>query len=263
MKIGVCMKQVPASDSRIKIGDPSSGIDTSEVKWEINPYDEYALEAALRLVDAKVAKEVIVFTVGAKDSEARMREALARGAHRAVRVDDAALSGSDCLGIARALSAAIAAEDVSLVFAGKQAIDGDNAQVPAMVAEMLGWAQATTVTQLELEGESLKVWRSTGGGDRAVLQMSLPAVLTCDKGLNEPRYASLKGIMMAKRKKIAVQDCAALGLDAGTVGAGAALVSESAWSLPPARPAGRMVEGEPAHIAAELVRLLREEAKVL
>jgi electron transfer flavoprotein beta subunit len=189
VKIGVCLKQVPASDSRIKISDPSAGIDTSEVKWEINPYDEYALEAGLRLVDAKVATEVVIFSVGGKPAEARIREALARGAKSAVRIDDAAMAGSDCLGISRALAAAIQAEDIQLVFTGKQAIDGDNSQVPAMIAELLGWPQATTVSQFELEGETVKAWRSVGGGSRDVVQMNLPAVVSCDKGMNQPRYA--------------------------------------------------------------------------
>lgn len=263
MKIGVLLKQVPSSDEQIKIADPSAGIATGDVKWTINPYDEYAVEAALRLKEAKQATDVVLFTVGGKEVEQRIRDALAMGADSAVRLDDAAFAGSDCLGIARILAAAIKAEGVELVLAGKQAIDGDNAQVPVMVAELLDWAHVSVVTKLEVGDGSLKAWRDSGGGVQDVVEASLPAVITADKGLNEPRYASLKGIMAAKRKKIIVKGAGDIGVDAGTVGAGAALVVEDAWSLPPARPAGRILDGDSAAAVKELVRVLREEAKVI
>lgn len=263
MKIGVLLKQVPSSDEQIKIADPSAGIATGDIKWTINPYDEYAVEAALRLKDAKKASSVVVYTVGGKAVEQRVRDALAMGADSAVRLDDPAFEGSDCLGIARILTAAIKADDVSLVMAGKQAIDGDNAQVPMMVAELLDWACVGVVSKLEVGDASLKAWRASGGGVQDVVEASLPAVITADKGLNEPRYASLKGIMMAKRKKILVKGAGDLGLDGATVGAGAAHVVEDGWSLPPARPAGRILEGDNAQRVAELVRALHEEAKII
>ena len=257
MKIAVLLKQVPATDSRVKIASPSAGVDTSEVKWELNPYDEYALEAGLRLKDEGKATEVITFTFGGKATEAKIRDGLARGADRAVRLDDPAFEGADSLGIARALAAAVLAEGCTLVLGGKQAVDTDNSQVPAMVAELLGWSQATDITQLEVS-DGVKAWSNGGGGSRLILQMALPAVLTCDKGLNEPRYASLKGIMMAKKKAIAVKSAADLGISAGGV-----VVSYDGWSLPPDRPAGRILQGDSATRAKELVRLLREEAKVI
>jgi len=263
VKIGVLLKQVPASDARIKIADPSSGIDTADIKWEINPYDEYALEAALQLKDAKQASSVVILSVGGGDADQRIRDGLARGADAAVRLDDAAFAGSDCLGIARILAAAARAEGVELLLAGKQAIDGDNAQVPGMVAELLEWGNISVVDKLEFADGQVKAWRAAGGGARDVVEAALPLVITCDKGLNEPRYASLKGIMMAKRKKIAVKGAGDLGLDAATVGAGAALVTEDNWSLPPERPAGRILEGDDAARVKELVGLLRDEAKVI
>lgn len=262
MKVGVCLKQVPASDSRIKINSAGTGIDTAEVKWEINVYDEFALEEALRLKDAGKATEVVVFTVGGADADARVRDALARGADKAVRLDDPSFAGSDSLGVARILAAAAKAEGVSLLLAGKQAIDDDNAAVPAMMAELLGWSQALVVSKLEVDGGNFKAWRALGGGSRAVVQGALPAVISADKGLNEPRYASLKGIMAAKKKAIEVKNAAALGLG-GAVGASAAVTSLSAWGLPEARPAGRILAGDSTTAVKELVRLLRSEAKVI
>ncbi len=263
MNIGVCLKQVPASDSRIKIVGPSEGVDASDLKMEINPYDEFALEEALRLKDAKVAKKVVVFSVGDADSEGRIRDALARGADAAVRLDDAAFAGSDSLGIARILAAAAKKEDVGMILAGKQAIDDDNSQVPAMIAEILGWPQVTVVDKLEVSGGSFKAWRQSGGGARDVVTGSLPVVISADKGMNTPRYAKLRGIMMAKKKKIPVYDAAALGLDAGSVGAAGANVTLSNWGEPPARPPGRVLQGDVPSMVKELVTLLRDEAKVL
>jgi electron transfer flavoprotein beta subunit len=263
VNIGVCLKPVPATDTRIRIRDAESGIETKGVKWEINPYDEFALEEALRLKDDKTAKKVIIFTLGGKDSEAKIRDALARGADAAIRVDDPALAGSDSLGVARALAAALKAEGVDLVLCGKQAVDDDNAQVPAMIAELLDWPQVSEISKLELSGKSVNVWRDAGGGSTDVVETSLPCVLTADKGLNEPRYASLRGIMMAKRKKIGVKKLKKLGLDAGSVGSAGACVSESNWSLPPQRESVQMIDGDGAAAAAELVNLLRNDAKVL
>lgn len=264
MHIGVCLKQVPESDKTPKVADDGSGVTfPDDTKWIPNPYDEFALEAALQLKDAKVASKVTVFSVGGADADARIKDGLARGADAAVRLDDASFAGSDALGVARILAAALKSEGVSLVFCGKQAIDSDQSQVPAMVAELLGWPQIYVVDSVAVEGETVTATRSMGGGTSHVVQAPLPAVVTCDKGLNDPRFASLKGIMMAKRKKIAVKDAGALGIDGG-VGAGGAAVSVSSWSAPAARPAGRFIEGDsPAAKVQELVRLLREEAKVI
>jgi electron transfer flavoprotein beta subunit len=263
VKIGVCLSQVPASDSRIKINADNTGVDLAGVKWEINPYDEFALEAGLRLKDEKKATDVIVFTVGGADADQRIKDALARGATGAVRIDDPGLAGSDSLGIARALAAATKAEGCDAVFCGKQAIDGDNAQVPGMIAEVLGWPQVLVVDQLEIADGAFKAWRGAGSGGRDVVEGKLPAVISTDKGLNEPRYASLRGIMKAKRKKFPVKSLGDLGVEAGSVGSAGAHVMLSNWSQPPARPPGRILEGEPAAAAKELVRLLRDEAKVI
>jgi len=231
--------------------------------WVINPYDEFALEEAVQMKEAKKASGVTVFTLGTKKHEKQMREALAKGADAAVRLEDAAFDGSDSLGIARILAAAAKAEGVEMLFFGKQAIDGDNAQVPAMVAELLGWPQVLVVDKLEVEGGKAKAWRDAGGGAREIVETSLPAVISTDKGINEPRYSNLRAIMMAKRKKIAVKGAGDLGLDAGQVGSAGAQVQVSNWSLPPARPPGRMLDGDVDSQVSQLVSLLRDEAKVL
>lgn len=263
MKIGVCLKQVPATDTRIRVNPTATAILTDDVKWEINPYDEYALEEAIRLKQAGKGTEVVIFSVGDASCEARIRDGLARGADRAVRLDDAAFAGSDALGRARVLASALQQEGIGLVLCGRQSIDTDTGAVPAMLAELLGWRQASWVDKLVVEGETFTAHRAAGGGTREVVTGRLPAVVTCDKGLNEPRYATLPGIMAAKKKPIVVKNAAALGLDPATVGAAAAVVVEEAMSLPPARPAGRILQGDAATVAAELVRLLREEAKVI
>ena len=266
MKVGVCLKQVPASDSRIKINADQTGIDTEGIKWEINPYDEYALEAAIQLVEKKIASGMVIISLGGKAADKRIKDGIARAVKakpEAVRLDDAAFAGSDSLGTARALAAAAKKAEVDLLLCGKQAIDNDNSQVPAMVAELLDWAQLSCVETLEVTADSVKGDRVMGGGSLDTIQASLPAVVSVDKGVNTPRFASLPGIMKAKRAKIAVWSAVDLGFD-GQVGAGAALVSQGAYAEPPARPAGKIVEGADAVVKAkELVRLLREEAKVL
>lgn len=263
MKIGVLLKQVPATDTRIRVNPSGTGILTDDVKWEINPYDEFALEEAIRLKQGGKGTEVVIFTLGDASSEARIRDGLARGADRAVRLDDAAFAGSDALGKGRILAAAVKAEGIGLVLAGRQAVDSDAGTVPGVVAELLGWAMASAVDKLAIDGGRFTAHRAAGGGTREVVSGALPAVITADKGLNEPRYATLPGIMAAKKKAIAVKNAAAIGVDPDTVGAAAAVVVEDAMGLPPARPAGRMLQGDAASVAAELVRLLREEAKVI
>jgi electron transfer flavoprotein beta subunit len=256
--VGVLFKQVPATDTRIRIHPSGTGIVTDDVKWEINPYDEFALEEAVRLLDAKKATEVVIFCLGPANAEQRIRDGLARGADRAVWLKDPAFLDGDSLATARALAAAVKAEDVQLLLGGKLSVDDDNAQVPAMVAELLGWPQALVLSALEIEGTGFKATRDIGGGLRQVVKGDLPAVFSADKALNTPRYASLPGIMKARRKPVAKKTAAALG-----VAASAPQVGATNWCLPPDRPAGRILKGEPAEQVAELIHLLRTEAKVI
>lgn len=263
MKVGVLLKQVPDTDTRIRLNGSSNGIETNDIKWVMNPYDEFALEEALKLRTAKVATEVIIISLAGASADQNIRDGLARGANRAVRLEDPAFAGSDALGRARILAAAIKAEGVELVLTGRQAIDSDQSATGAMVAEILGWSQATWVDRLQVEGKHFVADRAAGGGVRERVRGSLPAVITADKGLNTPKFATLPNIMAAKKKEIAVKNAAAIGLDVSTVGAGAAIAVEGTYSLPPARPAGKIIGGDAATAVKELVRLLRDEAKVI
>lgn len=268
MRIAVLIKQVPATETKIVVNSDGTGIDTSDVTWIISPYDEHALEAGISLKESGKADEVVVITLGGQNTDKQLRDALARGkpgpkgADRAVWLDDEAFSGSDPLGVARALAAIIKREEIGLVLAGKHAIDDDNCQVPAMLAEVLGWPEVASILALEVENDQFTVHRPGPGGSVEVVTGTLPAVLTADKALNTPRYSSLPGIMKAKKKPLDKVSAADLNLDS-SVGSGAARVSVSNLGYPAERPDGRVLEGEPAEVVAELVRLLRQEAKVL
>lgn len=260
MKIGVCVKVVPDTDTRIKIAGAGEGIDESGIKWIVSPYDAFAVEEGVKTKEAQKG-EVVLFSAGPKDWQTQLRAGgLAVGGDRAVILDDPALQATDGLGIARGLAKAIQAEEIEVVFTGKQAIDGDNVQVPAMLAELLGWPHVSFVSELSLDGGSFTATRNVGGGVQEVVTGSLPAVFTCERGLNSPRYAKLPAIMKAKRKKIDVKGIGDLGLSADDV---APAVQTSAYALPPERQGGRKLEGDVDTMVSELVRLLREEAKVL
>jgi electron transfer flavoprotein beta subunit len=260
VNIGVCVKVVPDTDTRIKITGGGDGIDESGIKWIVSPYDAFAVEEGVQTKEAQ-GGEVVLFSVGPKDWQSQLRAGgLAVGADRAVMVDDDALAEADGLAIARVLAKAIEAEGIEVVFTGKQAIDDDNVQVPAMLAELLGWPHISFVSELELDGSDFTATRNVGGGVQEVVKGSLPAVFTAERGLNSPRYAKLPAIMKAKRKKIDVKSLGDLGLSADDV---APAVQVSAYGLPPERPAGRKLEGTVDEMVDELVRLLREEAKVL
>jgi electron transfer flavoprotein beta subunit len=260
MKIVVCVKQVPDTETRVKVAASGNAISEADVaNWIISPYDEFAIEEALRLKEKK-GGEVVLVTAGPDRAQAALRTGLAMGADSAVHVKDALLDTTDTLGTARALAAAVRKlEPYDLVLCGQQGVGGDNSQVPGMVAELLDLPQVTVAVRIEVEDGKAKVEREIEGG-RETWQTPLPAVVSAQKGLNEPRYASLKGIMAAKKKPIQVLDLAGLGLDAAAV---APKVKVTAMDLPPARPAVRMIEGDAATQAKELVRLLHEEAKVI
>jgi electron transfer flavoprotein beta subunit len=260
MKIVVCVKQVPDTETRVKIAPSGSAVSEADVaNWIVSPYDEFAIEEALRIKEKK-GGDVVLVTAGPDRAQAALRTGLAMGADSAVHVKDALLDATDTLGTARALAAAIKSlGPVDLVLCGQQGVGGDNSQVPGMIAELLDLPQVTVAVKLEVEDGKATVVREVEGG-RETWQTPLPAVVSAQKGLNEPRYASLKGIMAAKKKPLQVVDVAGLGLDAASV---APKVKVAAMELPPERPAVRMIEGDAATQARELVRLLHEEAKVI
>jgi electron transfer flavoprotein beta subunit len=246
----VCIKQVPDSETRVKVAADGVQLDPAGVTWVMNPYDEFAVEEALRIREKAGAGEVVALSLGGAGVTTTLRNALAMGADRAIHLthDGAPL---DPLQIARALAAALKPLAPQIVWFGRQAIDDDAAQVGPIVAEMLGLPCVTAVAAFELNGDRATVEREFEGG-REVVEVQLPAAFSADKGLNEPRYASLKGIMAAKKKTI----------DAAPAVPGEPGLELLALELPPARGAGRII-GEGSAAVAELVRVLREEAKVI
>jgi electron transfer flavoprotein beta subunit len=260
MKIVVCVKQVPDTETRVRIAPSADAISEPDVaNWIVSPYDEFAVEEALRIKEAK-GGEVVLVTAGPDRAQASLRTGLAMGADSAVHVKDAALDAACPLGTARALAAALRTlAPFDLVLCGQQGVGGDNSQVPGMLAELLDLPQVTVAVKIELGDGKATIEREIEGG-RETWQTPLPAVVSAQKGLNEPRYASLKGIMAAKKKPIQVLDLTGLGLDTASV---APKVRVTAMDLPPARPAVRMIEGDPETQAKELIRLLHEEAKVI
>jgi len=249
MKILVALKQVPDTETKIKIAADGKSIDTADVKWITSPYDEYAIEEALRLKESKGAA-VTALSVGEDKAKDVLRNALALGADGAVLLKSA--EAGDPLAVARLIADYAKDKGFDLIMMGHKGYGGDNASVGPMVAELLGVAQANVVTKLELGEGSFRAEREGEGGTE-ILEGSLPVVVTAQRGLNEPRYASLKGIMAAKKKPI--EEVAA-----GAVGAAS---SVSALALPPTRSEGKRIAGDPPAQAKALVELLRDEAKVL
>jgi len=262
MKILVGLKHVPDTETKIRVADGQAAIDESQVtKWIVSPYDEYALEAALRLREAGLAQEVLVVAAGRAASQASLRQGLAMGADRAVLVDDARLERADALTRARALCGVVRAEGAGLVLLGKYGVGTDDGQTGPMLGELLGWPHAGGVSALELRDAGFRVERGVEGGVE-IQEGRLPAVITCDKGLNDPRYPTLKGIMQAKKKPLDVRSAVEVGVAEAELAAGPRVLWES-LVLPPPRQRGRIVEGAPLEAARELARLLRDEAKVL
>jgi len=264
VNIIVCLKQVPDTESQIKIGSDEKSIVTDDIKWVMNPYDEFGVEEALRLKE-KFGGEVTVVGLGPKRVTETIRTALAMGADKGVLISDDALEGSDSIATAKALAAAIKDLDCDLIFTGQRGIDDDTGIVGAGIAEFLGIPQLSLIVKVDVaeDGKSVTVTRPVEG-QALVIESSLPALITAQKGLNEPRYASLPGIMKAKKKPLEEKTLADLGLDASEFGEGARKVKILAITPPPERAGGKIIEGEtPQEKAAELAKLLHEEAKAV
>ena len=246
----VCIKQVADTETRVKVGSDGRSLDPAGVTWILNPYDEFAVEQALRVKEKAGAGEVIAISLGGAGVQTTLRSALALGADRGIHLKHEG-PAPDSLAVARALAEAIRPLDANLIWLGKQAVDDDAAQVGPMLATLLDLPCVTVVAAFELAAALATVEREIEGG-REVVEVALPAVLTTDKGLNEPRYASLKGIMAAKKKPIEERPAVP----------GEPNLEVTALALPPPRAAGRIV-GEGTAAVPELVRLLREEARVI
>jgi electron transfer flavoprotein beta subunit len=258
MKIAVCIKQVPDTETRIRIGADGRSIAENDVNWIVSPYDEFAIEEALRIKEAK-GGEVVVVSLGPDRVQSALRSGLAMGADSAVHLKDPLFEKTDTLGTAWALATALKPLGADLILMGQQGVGGDNAQVPGLVAEILDLPQVTMAVKIELQEGRATIEREIEGAHET-WEVTLPAVVSAQKGLNEPRYASLKGIMAAKKKLIETKGAADLGLTAEQLAPKTKVV---ALELPPARSAVKMIEGDADTQVKELLRLLHEEAKVI
>jgi len=250
MKFIACIKRVPTTDLQARIAADGKSLDGAGIQFMTSFYDEIAVEEALRQKE-KHGGEVTVLTIGPADASKEVREALAKGADKGVILVDVNWGGRDPLATAKALAEKIRALGADLVLLGRVGTDRDNAAVGPMLATLLGWACVTDIVGLEITGTTGSARREADGGIET-FTFSLPAVLTCQKDLNEPRYAALKGIMAAKKKPLEESPCPA----------STSQVEVTKLALPAARKAGRIV-GEGAAAVPALIDALRSEAKVL
>jgi electron transfer flavoprotein beta subunit len=257
----VCIAYVPDTETKIKVGADGKSIDESDVKWIVSPYDEYALEEAIKTKEAKGAGTVTVVALGPERAKTGLRECLARGADEAIWIDSGDSRYLDALGTAKALAAAAREGSYDFVWFGQKGVGYDESLVGPMVGELLDLPHVGNVVKLEVGEGKVTAHREIEGAHE-VVESTLPVVLTAQKGLNEPRYASLKGIMGAKKKPIAEKKLA--GLAVPEADAANAKVRWRKLELPSPRQACKLIPADdPAAAAKELVRLLREEAKVI
>ena len=261
MKIAVCLKQVPARDSVLRVNEAAGWIQESEIGYEINEPDVYALEEALRLKEVAGAQsEVLVCTLGPARVQQAIKEALAKGADRALHLEDSAFDGLDAHGVARALAAGLGPEKPDLIVTGLQSDDCGYAQTGVILAEMLSLPHATIIMEIQMKDGALKVKRELEGGWFQWIELPLPALLTIQSGINKPRYATLRGIMAAKSKPIRKLTRASLGLSAEDLAPKQKILR---LYIPEKRSSTEFLEGSPKEVAAKLVDKLRNEARVL
>ncbi len=258
MNLFVLLKQVPDTETKIRVTADGNSIEKTDIKWILNPYDEFAIEEAIKTKDKLKEGSVTVVSAGPDRTVEALRTAVAMGADNAIHIkmDESA----DTYLIGKAIAEVCKKESAGLVLAGKQAIDDDQAALFGFVAEFLDMPSVSVVVKLDIAADkkSLRAEREVEGGTKHIVECPLPAVIAVNKGINTPRYASLPGIMKAKKKEIKTYTLADLGLGAET-----ARTKDSAYALPPDRKAGIKIAGDAAAQAKELVRLLREEAKTI
>jgi electron transfer flavoprotein beta subunit len=249
MKVLVPVKRVVDYNVKVRVKPDGSGVETANVKMSMNPFDEIAVEEAIRLKEAGVATEIVAVSIGTAQSQETLRTALAIGADRAILVE----TGVEVqpLAVAKLLKAVVAKEQPGLVIMGKQAIDDDSNQTGQMLAALLNWSQATFASKLKVSGTAAEVTREVDGGLETI-SIKLPAVVTTDLRLNEPRYVTLPNIMKAKKKPLETLTPEGLGVDV------APRLKTLRVQEPPKRSAGKMVKS-----VQELVEKLRNEAKVI
>ncbi|MFM8313285.1 MAG: electron transfer flavoprotein subunit beta/FixA family protein [Deltaproteobacteria bacterium] len=258
MNIIVLIKQVPDTETKVRITSDKKGIETNDIKWIINPYDEFAIEEGLKTKEKLKEGTVTVVTVGPDRTVEALRTAVAMGADNAVHVKADGML--DTYLVSRALAEVCKKENGHIIFTGKQAIDDDQAATFSYVAELLNYPSATVVVKCDISADKTKATleQEGDGGAKNIIETALPAVIGVNKGINTPRYASLPGIMKAKKKEIKTYTLNDLGLGSETN-----KTVEMDYQLPPERAAGKKLSGDIPAQVKELVRLLREEAKVV
>jgi len=263
VEILVCVKKVPdTADAEVSLRPDGRGIKGEDLASGINEWDNYAVEEAIRIKE-KHGGKVTVATIGAADSEDVLRRCLAMGADDGIMVEEAPFRGADPYGIAKGLRAVVAKGAYDLVFAGTQAGDDGYAMVGPVLAGYLGWPHATLVTSIGIEGGAASVTRELEGGLEEMLRLALPAVLTIQTGINEPRYVSIMGIRKVRSKEIPVLGFAELGLGAGEVGENANLLKLLGLAQPPTGKEAEMLRGTPVEIARRILDLLKERGGVV
>lgn len=262
MKIAVCIKQVPDTEARLRVGKDGRWIDEEDLPFTLNESDEVALEEALQIAE-KQGGEVVAFSLGPERVREALRKALALGAGRAVHLRYEAFAGGDAIATGRALAAAIRREGCDLVLTGSQSDDNGYGATGTVVAGFLDWPHAWLVMGVEVEegAKSLKVTREMESGLSEVFRLALPAVLEVQAGLNHPRYASLKGIMSAKKKEIAELGPGDLGLADAEVGLAGSRLEVLSVGFPEASAGAQILSGDDA--GKELVSKLKNEARVI
>jgi electron transfer flavoprotein beta subunit len=257
MNIFVCLKQVPDTETKIKINAAGNGIDTASIKWIISPYDEFAIEEALRLKEKNAGSTVTALSAGPARVQDALRTALAMGCDEAIHVDIPETADSNLA--AKALAGGLKKQPkVDIVFTGKEAIDDGASQVSQLVAQFAGFTCATVVLGVEYSGTSVKCRREVEGGNIEVLELQLPAVIAAQKGLNEPRYASLPNIMKAKKKTIVTLKMEEVGASASDQ-----KIKITKLEMPPQKQAGKKLSGAVEQQVKDLAKMLHEEAKVI
>ena len=259
MKIVICLKQVPSRDSILKLNASGTWINTADINFEINEPDIFALEEGLRLKE-KHGGEVVIASLGPARAQQSIKEALAKGADRALHLDDPAFEGLDAQGIARAMARALEKEKPDLVLTGLQSDDFGFAQTGVILAEMLGLAHSTIIMEIQVTGQAMRVKRELEAGWFQWIDMPLPALLTIQSGINKPRYATLKGIMAAKSKPIQKLSAADLGLTPADLAPRQKILKVY---LPVKKVKTEFLQGGAKEIATKLVDKLRNEARVI
>jgi len=259
MRIVVCLKQVAAHDAPLRLNAAGTWIQEADLSFAINEPDLYALEEALRLKE-KHGGEVVVCCLGPARAQSAIKEALAKGADRALHLDDPAFEGLDASGVARALARAIEKQSPDLVLTGLQSDDYGFAQTGVLVAERLGFPHSTIIMEIQVNGNIVRVKRELEGGWFQWIEMPLPALLTIQSGINKPRYATLKGIMAAKNKPLQKLAPVDLGLSPEDLAPRQKILRVY---VPPKKGQTEFLEGNPKEIAARLVDKLKNESRVL